>query len=192
MQHRVWMIRVVALLVALAGGALRAQDLPAHDLPAQDLSAEDRARLVKDRVAFLEAAATATHWFGDPRGLNAQGVDDYVAAARADRRATALAGVLRADLSGDGTVTLDEVARLAPGLAPAARGKLFAAAGRADADHDDRITPAELTAFAGAEALRLFPDQRAHDLRLILLFDANADGWVSYDEVVQKLKEIAA
>jgi hypothetical protein len=178
----IWIIRMLVLAVAWVGSPLQAQDL----------SAADRARLVKDPTAFLEVAATATHWFGDPRGLNAQGVEDYVAAARAGKRADAMAALLRADLSGDGTVTLDEVARLAPSLSPGPRGKLIAAEDRADADHDGKVTPAELTRFAQGEALRLFPDQKAHDLRLILLFDVNADGWVSFDEVVQKLKDMAA
>ncbi len=159
---------------------------------AQALSPQDKERLLKDREGFLEAAATATHWFGDPRGLNAQAVEDYVAAARAGRRADVLALLAQADLSDDGVVTLAEVERLAPGLSPTLRGKLIAAAGQADIDHDASLSAVEQLTYARAEALRLFPDQKARDLRLMLLFDGNGDGWVTYEEVVQKLKDLAA
>lgn len=166
--------------------------LLASGLAAQDLSDKDRARLLKDRRSFLEAAATATEWFGDPRGLNAQAVEDYVAACRASRRADAMVLILQADLSGDGLVTRAEVARLAPALSPGTRGRLIAGFDAGDADGDGRLTAAELTGFAQAEALRLFPDDRARDLRLILLFDTDGDGWVRYDEVAAKLKEMRA
>lgn len=168
---------VLASLCALAGAA-----------PAQDLTAAQQQRLQKDPAVFLDAAATATHWFGDPRGLNADAVRDFVAAMRAGRRADVTALLLQADLSDDGVITQTEVMRLAPGLSPTARGKLIARAGLADADGDGAVSAAEVQAYARAEALRLFPDHKVQDLKVILLFDRDGDGWVSYDEVVQALK----
>jgi hypothetical protein len=159
---------------------------------AQELTTRQQDRLEDDPAAFLEAAATATHWFGDPRGLDAAAVRDYVAAMRASRRADVTALLLQADLSDDGAVTMDEVQRLAPGLTPSARGKLIARAGLADADGEGTVSPAELQAYARAEALRLFPDQKAQDLQLILLFDNDDDGWVRYEEVVEALKDLTA
>lgn len=172
---------LVGLLLLAAGPGL-----------AQDISAADKARLLKDRVGFLEAAAMATHWFGDRRGLNAQAVEDFVAAQRAARRADVMGLVLQADLSGDGIVTRDEVLRLAPGLPPGLRGRLIAGTDLADSDRDGAVSAEEIRRYAQGEAVRLFPDRKARDLRLILLFDGNGDGWVSYDEVVQKLKDLAA
>lgn len=159
---------------------------------AQDLTVQQRDRLLGDPTAFLEAAATATHWFGDPRGLDAAAVRDYVAAMRANRRADASQFLLQADLSDDGAVTQDEVLRLAPGLTPSARGKLIARAGLADVDGDGTVSPVEIQAHARAEALRLFPEKNAQDLQMILLFDRDDDGWVRYDEVVQAMKDLAA
>ena len=164
----------------------------ASAVAAQDLTAQQQDRLSADPAAFLEAAATATHWFGDPRGLNAQAVQDYVAAMRAGRRADVVALLLQADLSDDGIVSQDEVMRLAPALSPSARGKLIARAGLADGDRDGAVTALELQAYARAEALRLVPEKKARDLQMILLFDRNGDTWVAYDEVVQALKDMKA
>ena len=177
-----FLARLGLVLATTCGGAAGAD--------AQVLTAQQQDRLFTDPAAFLEAAATATHWFGDPRGLNAQGVLDFVAAMRAGRRADVTALLLQADLSDDGIVSQDEVLRLAPALTPSARGKLIARAGLADGDSDGAVSPAELQAYARDEALRLFPDQKAQDLQMVLLFDTDGDTWVAYDEVVQALKDL--
>jgi len=78
----------LALKAGLIGAALLAL---IGESRAEDLTGEQQQRLLKDPSAFLEAAATATHWFDDPRGLNAQGVQDFVAAMRASRRADVVA-----------------------------------------------------------------------------------------------------
>ena len=177
---------VLAAIFALAGAA------PAQDLTVPDLTTQEQQRLLKAPATFLEAAASATHWFGDPRGLNAQGVQDFVAAMRAGRRADVMALLLRADLSDDGIISRDEVMRLAPGLSAAARGKLIARAGLADADGDGAVSGGEVQAYARSEALRLVPDRQVQDLNLILRLDRDGDAWVTYDEVVQGLKALAA
>lgn len=152
-------------------------------LQAQGLSADQRDRVLKDRAEFLEAAAIAINWFGDPRGLNAAGIEDYIAAERAERRAGVIKALMAADLSADGTVSAAEVARLAPTLTPSARGRLIALHTLADADADGIAGPDEMIRLSQAEALRLVDDDRAETLRVLLLFDVDGDGWVLLDEV---------
>lgn len=152
-------------------------------LQAQGLSADQRDRVLKDRAEFLEAAAIAINWFGDPRGLNAAAIEDYIAAEWAERRAGVIKALMAADLSADGTVSAAEVARLAPTLTPSARGRLIALHTLADADADGIAGPDEMIRFSQAEALRLVDDDRAETLRVLLLFDVDGDGWVLLDEV---------
>ncbi|MGQ0611312.1 MAG: hypothetical protein ACT4N9_09450 [Paracoccaceae bacterium] len=152
-------------------------------LHAQGLSADQRDRVLRDRAEFVEAAAIAINWFGDPRGLNAAAIEDYIAAERAERRAGVIRALMAADLSADGTVSAAEVARLAPTLTPTARGRLIALHAAADADADGIAGPGEMAALARAEALRLVSDDRAETLRVLLLFDTDGDGWVLLDEV---------
>lgn len=159
---------------------------------ADGLTPDARQRISDDKGAFLEAAATALNWFGDSRGLNAAAIDDFIAAERAARRADVMQVLLAADLNADGAVSAAEVARLAPGLSPHARGRLIARQAQADRDGDATVDSAELQGFARFEAIRLVPDKRAEDLRLILLFDADGDGWVSFAEVKTAVAGIAA
>ncbi len=177
------MFRILAVLaiIPIAQGAA-----------AQGLTDEMRARIARDRGAFLDAASTAIAWFGDDRGLNAAGIDDFIADERAERRAGVMQMLLAADLSADGALGRDEVARIAPSLSPTARGKLIARHDQADLNGDGTVSGAEMTGFAAAEAQRLVPDKRAEDLRLMLLFDQDGDGWVSFAEVKRAIAEISA
>lgn len=174
------MVLAVLSLAILAPGAV-----------AQGLTDEGRARIAEDRGAFLDAASTAIAWFGDARGLNAAAIDDFIAAERAERRAGVTQVLMAADLSADGAVTAAEVARIAPGLSPSARGKLIARQAQADSNGDGTVSPPELQSFARSEALRLVPEKRAEDLRLLLLFDQNGDGWLAFDEVRRGIADIA-
>lgn len=166
--------------------------LAAHGVAAQGLTDEMRARIADDRGAFLDAASTAIAWFGDDRGLNAAGIDDFIAAERAERRAAVIQMLMAADLTADGALARAEVARVAPSLSPSARGKLIARHDQADLNGDGTVSGTEMTRFAAFEALRLVPDQRAEDLRLMLLFDQDGDGWVSYAEVKRAIADISA
>lgn len=160
-------------------------------LHAQGLSDDQRDRVLKDRAEFVEAAAIAINWFGDPRGLNGAAIEDYIAAERAERRAGVIRALMAADLSADGSVSAAEVARLAPTLTPTARGRLIALHALADTDADGSAGPAEMTALARAEALRLVDDDRAETLRVLLLFDTDGDGWVLLDEVRKAIAGLA-
>lgn len=177
------MVRVLVLLGMLG---------IAQSAAAQGLTDEMRARIAEDRGAFLDAASTAIAWFGDDRGLNAAGIDDFIAAERAERRSGVMQMLLAADLSADGALSRAEVARVAPSLSPTARGKLIVRQDQADLNGDGMVSAPEMTRFAANEALRLVPDKRAENLRLMLLFDDNGDGWVSYPEVKRAIADISA
>jgi hypothetical protein len=158
---------------------------------AQGISDETRAQIAKTPQSFLDKASMAIAFFGDARGLNQSAVEDIIAAERAIRRADVLQLLLSADLSADGAVSDAEVARIAPSLSANARGKLFARHATADADGDGLATGAELQDYAAAEAMRLVPPKRQADLLLLLIFDTNADGWVTFAEIQKAVADIA-
>lgn len=166
--------------------------LGARLLQAEGWSAEVRARVLKDQAEFVEAAATAIHWFGDARGLNPAAIEDYIAAERAQRRASVVAGLMAADLNADGAVSAQEVARLAPALAPQTRGRLIASHALADTGRDGSVDAAEMTLHSGAEALRLVSEKRAEVLHILMLFDLDGDGWVLLDEVRSAVADLAS
>jgi Ca2+-binding EF-hand superfamily protein len=141
---------------------------------------------------FLDEAATAIARFGDPRGMDRAAIADFIAAERAGRRADVFDMLLSADLSGDGIISATEVVRVLPSLTPSARGRLTARHDLADADGDCAVSGDELTRFAQSEALRLVPEKREEDLRALMIFDGNKDGWVSYDEAKEGIADIGA
>jgi len=178
------MARLVALMLWVFGGRGAAL--------AEGLPEAARQRIAENKTAFLEAAATAINWFDDARGIDAAAIDDFIASERAARRADVYGLLLSADLTADSAISGDEVVRIAPSLSPRLRGRLIARAAAADGNGDGTVDAAELELFAEAEALRLVPDKDREDLRLILLFDSDGDGWVSFAEVKAGLAGIAA
>lgn len=144
-----------------------------------------------DPEPFLDLAADLIHGFGGPQGLDGGGVDRFVALERAEGRASALRRVQVADLDFDGQVTGDEMAVLVAAASAKARGRLWAMFETADANGDRKIAADELALWGRAQAMRGFSPADEAIARAVLTFDANADGWVTLDEVKAAVAALA-
>jgi hypothetical protein len=133
--------------------------------------------------AFLEDAAVLIYGFGAKGGIDAAGIDGFIAAERARFRAREIARYLAADLNNDGEIGRVEMAVLADATAAAKRGRLQRGYDRADADANGVLTIAELRTYAQGEAMGQMTDADAEVLRGLLLFDADGNGTVAMEEV---------
>lgn len=136
-----------------------------------------------DPAPFLELAADLIHGFGGAKGIDRAGVDRFIALERAAARAGALRRLIVADLDFDGAVTREELGVLAAAASAKARGRLWALLERADDDDDGTVSAAETLVFGRAEAMRSFDAKDEAVVRAVLTFDANADGFVTLQEV---------
>lgn len=155
----------------------------AGPLSAGGLSEAVLKQVQADPEPFLELAAALIHGFGGPQGLDAAGVDRFVALERAEARASALRRVQVADLDFDGGVTADEMGVLVAAASAKARGRLWALFEAADANTDRALSADETALWGRAEALRSFSPADEAIARAVLSFDGNADGWVTLEEV---------
>ena len=140
---------------------------------------------------FLQLAADLIHGFGSDLGIDAAGLDRFVALERAAARASALRRLQLADLDFDGAVTGPELAVLAGAAAAKSRGRLWALHEAADGNGDGTVAPDELRLWAAAEGLRGFSAEKEAIARAVLSFDGNADGRVTLDEVRAALAALA-
>ena len=140
-------------------------------------------KLSADPEPFLGLAADLIHGFGGAQGIDAAGVDRFVALERAEARGSALRQLAVADLDFDGAVKADELAVLAAAASAKMRGRLWAQFEAADGDADRMISDAETKAWVRAEGMRRFTPADEAIARAVLTFDADANGWVTLDEV---------
>ena len=150
---------------------------------AQDLIVDVKIRIINDPERFVALAGDLIHGFGSARGIDLAGVENFVALERAAAGAAALRRLQLADLDIDGAVTRDEVAVLVASVAATARGRLWALHGRADGDGDGTVSAGEMLAFARIEALNGFDPMAEAQVRHVLTFDADKDGFATLDEV---------
>ncbi len=173
---------IVALIASLFGLTAQAQAVP-----------EALAKRIKanpDR--FIDDAATLIYGFGGTAGIDAAGVERFIALERAGARASVLRRLLAGDLDGDGAVTAEEMQVAAGAASASQRGRMRALLARADADADGTANVAEITAFAAAEALEAFDERAAQSARAVLGFDGNSDGLVTVPEVQQVVDRLAS
>jgi Ca2+-binding EF-hand superfamily protein len=183
---RVLMVRLTLGIFALSGhvalaGAAMAQDGAAQGSPA--LSERLAKRLRDNPERFVETATGLILGHGTGGGIDAAGVNRFIAVERAAARATALRRYLAADLDDDGTVTADEAAVLVALAAARQRGRLHQAFQRADADGNGRVTPAELRSAGGVAAEAALPEVEAVQWRSLLALDDDGDGRLTLAEV---------
>lgn len=140
---------------------------------------------------FVEEAATLIFGFGGPNGIDAAGVERFIALERAGARASVLRRLLAGDLDGDGAVTANEMQVAAGAASASQRGRMLGLLARADSDADGTATGAEIAGFAAAEALEMFDERRAQTARAVLGFDGDADGMVTLPEVQAVVARVA-
>lgn len=145
---------------------------------------------------FVEDAADLIYGFGEAGALGPEGLDRFIAIARAQVRAREMRRLLLADLDDDGRVSRDEIGSLIAAEAATSRGRLelaFRAADRADgAPPDGWVDLGEMRAYASAVAEDEIDAGDARLIRSILLFDLDGDGAVTLDEIIDGVDALTA
>lgn len=140
------------------------------------------AQVQRDVGKYIDDLAVMIDGFGTGGAIDGTGLQNVVAMARAEARATALRRLQGADLDGDGSISGVEMRVKAQALAAAARGRLMLYFAKADRDADDAVSAAELQAYATATAQVAYSDDKAAAIYAILGFDSNHDGQVTLAE----------
>lgn len=142
-------------------------------------------RLAKARAQFVEQAAAIILGYGTAAGVDAAGIETFIASERATVRAREMARLLAGDLDNDGALSGGELAVLVANAAVGKRGQLQVAHGSADGDLNGIVSADELRAFGQSKALDQMDEDEAADWRRFMLFDLDHDGRVVLAEVMQ-------
>ena len=181
------MLLRVILIGMLGIGAAQAQDASAKEAAVTGLvQILPAATLKKLRAApdtYLANAASLIYGFGTGGGINAAGIDGFIAAERARIRARDMMQYLAADVNNDGDISRDEVAVLAASVQAGKRGRLQRGFDQADSNANGLLSMAELRGFAQGTALTQMSAADADALNAVLQFDADGNGVVAMDEV---------
>ena len=150
---------------------------------AQTLPAATLKKLRAAPDTFLANAASLIYGYGAGGGIDAAGIDGFIAAERARIRARDMTQYLAADLNNDGDISRDEVAALAAATQASKRGRLQRGFDLADANANGIMSIAELRGFAEGTATAQMSAEDADALKALLQFDADGNGVVAMDEV---------
>jgi hypothetical protein len=149
------------------------------------------AQVARDPDKYLEDLAVLIAGFGQDGAIDAAGLQNMVAMARADARAVAFRRLQGADLDGDGAIGGEEMRVKAAALAAAARGRLIVNFGKADRDGDDQVTVAELQSYANQAAQQAFGADKAAGVMAVLALDRDGDGRITLAEAEAALATLA-
>lgn len=176
-------MRCLALLLAfLPSVALAQGTLPPRMMKA--IKANPEAYL--QDVAALIASAGA----GD--AITADQLAVSIAVQRARARVDVLTPLMEADLNGDGAVARSELLETAAALKAEARVKLDRAFAAADGDGDGLVSVEELAAKGEAAAMSVYRPAQLAEVKVLMGFDADADGRVTLDEVRSGLQALVS
>ena len=145
-----------------------------------------------DPEGYVDDVAVLIQGYGVAGAIDAAGLYNVVAMARADVRAMAQRRLIGADLDGDGAVSGAEVRLTAAAASATTRGRMLVYFAKADSDGDDLVTAAELQAYAAAVALKSFSDAKAQAVYAVIGFDGDGDGLVTVDEVRRQVMAVAS
>lgn len=116
-----------------------------------------RTQMIEGPQRFEAFVADLILGYGTVQGINAQGLEEYLAIERAMRRMRELRLMLLADLDGEGTVTQAELFVVMSVQGANARGILWQSLRAADSDFDGNVTFKELRNHARKAADRSAP-----------------------------------
>ncbi len=162
--------------VDLAGASMSRAAVPAPGPRAAMAPADGPDRLVEG-VARLIAG------YGSGGRIGPDGIERYIGTKRADLRAREMREFLQADLDNDLSVSAAERDAHVAAADAGDRVRLLTDFRAADLDEDGTVGFAEMRARAHANAIRVLSEQNAADLRDLMLFDLDGDGFVALDEV---------
>lgn len=128
-------------------------------------------------------AADVIRGHGGPDGLDAGGIRNYVALTRAEARALAVTGFIRADLDNDGAVTEDEAQVYQDSLSARARARFGRQLELADLDGDLFLSGDEIAAAGVAAGLKVLDGEDEASLHGLLTLDSDGNGAVDLDEL---------
>ncbi len=148
--------------------------------------------VARDENRYVDEVSVLINGFGKGGAIDRQGLQNAVAMARAEARATALHRLQGADLDGDGAITGAELQVTSAAAAATARGRLVLYFGKADSDADGSVSAAELQDYATRAALQTFGTDKAAAIYSILDYDGNKDGLVTMPEVKLAVSALAA
>ena len=149
------------------------------------------AKVSRDAQKYSDDLMVLIDGFGSDGAIDRLALENIVALARAEARATALRRLQVADLDGDGGIDGDEVQVTAAAASAVVRGRMLLNFGRADGNGDGLVSPDELQAYATAEALAAYSAEKALGLMAVLAFDADGDGRVTKGEVAVGVATLA-
>lgn len=139
--------------------------------------------------SYLEQTATVILGYGRGGAIDEKGIETMIAIQRAKYRATAGRRLMVADLNNNGEVSRAEIGTLLPTYSSSMRARLVLIHRESDLDGNGIVTVAEQRALADAYALTKLSEDKAADLRRLMLLDANNDGWVTLDEAHELIEE---
>jgi Ca2+-binding EF-hand superfamily protein len=116
--------------------------------------------------------------------IDAAGIDLMIAADRARIRAAEAERILRADLDGDGAVSMAERQTVIAILPEGQKGRLELAWRVADSDKSGIVDLAEVLVYAQGVAITNIDNDDVARAQDILKFDMDGDGAVAIDEVI--------
>lgn len=140
------------------------------------------AQVARNPDKYLDDLAVLIAGYGQNGAIDAAGLQNMVAMARADARAVAFRRLQGADLDGDGAIGGEEMRIKAAALAASARGRLIVNFGKADLDGDDQVTVAELQGYGNAAAEQAFGADKVAGVMAVLALDGDGDGRVTLAE----------
>jgi Ca2+-binding EF-hand superfamily protein len=175
----------LALMLSVGPGA--AQDARVGALP-PDVPEKTVKRMRDAPDAFLIDAFDMILGYGEGEGIDAAGIDRFIAVDRADARAKMTAYLMAADLNADGTVDSAEIAVLVQARAARQRGRLMQDFNAADKDGDGTVTGAEIVGAAAAAAGDAVSPAKAAALRAMMTLDLDKDRVLTVDEVIKAVK----
>jgi hypothetical protein len=136
-----------------------------------------------DPDAFLEEAAGVILGFGGRDGIDAPGLEDAVAASRAQVRAREIRRLLQADLNNDLAIDRHERDVAIATASATMRGRLMNWHLTADRSGDGTVSWSELRGFAQDVSVKVLSEDRAAAIRALMVFDLDGNGRVTVAEL---------